>query len=155
MTALRKARRAGVRGFTLIEVLVALFVFLAGVTGILALMTTALSMHRDGLQLGRATRQIDDVVAILQREFAQGQHRGNDGQPQDVAPRRLADGSWTSLAWLPPRAEEPPVAEIRVAGTQAGLKTARPLRVVLPLGPLPAQEAERLRAARSKPPEDH
>ena len=148
-----KAGVRGARGFTLIEVLVALFVFLTGVTGILALMTTALSMHRDGLQVGRATRQMDDVAALVQRELSLGQHRGADGVPQDVAPRRLPDGTWFSVDWEPQRGEEPPVAVIRMAGTQAGLKTARLLRVVMSDGPQVEQEAQRLRQARARPPE--
>ena len=146
-----RAREAA--GFTLIEVLVALFVFLTAVTGILALMTTALAMHRDGLQLARSTRQLEDVVAQVRRELSAGQHRGAEGQPVAIAPWKLPDGTWCSVSWEPVRGEEPPVAAVRLAGAQAGLKTARVVRDVLPEGPLPAQEAERLRAARTHPPE--
>lgn len=137
-------------GFTLIEVLVALFVFLTAVTGILALMTTALAMHRDGLQLARATRQLEDVVGQVRRELSAGQHRGAEGQRLPIAPWKLPDGTWCSVSWEPVRGEEPPVAAVRVAGSQAGLKTARAVRFVLPDGPLPAQAAERLRTARTR-----
>jgi prepilin-type N-terminal cleavage/methylation domain-containing protein len=144
-------RRAGSAGFTLIEVLVALFVFLTAVTGILALMTTALAMHRDGLQIASASRQLDDVVAQMRRELAAGKYRGADGERLPVAPFRLADGTWVSLGWEPAHGEEPPIALLRVSGTQAGLKTASILRVVLSGGPLPADEAGRLQAARARP----
>jgi len=142
------------RGFTLIEVLVALFVFLAAVTGILALMTTALELHRDGLQVARATRELEDVIAQVQREVAAGQHKGPEGQLQEIQPWKLADGSWCSVSWEPVRGEEPPIAAVRVATSQAALKTARPVRAVLADGPLPAQEAERLRTVRAHPQEN-
>ncbi|HEX5009492.1 MAG TPA: prepilin-type N-terminal cleavage/methylation domain-containing protein [Planctomycetota bacterium] len=141
----------GARAFTLIEVLVALFVFLTGVTGILALMTTALALHREGLQAGRATRQIDDVIARVQREVAAGGHRAANGEDYaDVPALRLPDGTWCAVHFLPPRGVEPLVAEIRLAGTQAGLQPARPVRAVLAEGPAPDQEVLRLREARTR-----
>ena len=147
----RKALVRGARGFTLIEVLVALFVFLTGVTGILALMTTALALHREGLQTGRATRQIDDVIARVQREIAEGGHRASNGEDYtDVPALRLPDGTWCSTHFLPPRGVEPLVAEIRLSGTQAGLAAARPVRVVLAEGPAPEKEVQRLREARTR-----
>jgi hypothetical protein len=45
---------------------------------------------------------------------------------------------------------EPLVAEIRLAGTQAGLAAARPVRVVLAEGPAPEKEVLRLREARTR-----
>ena len=147
----RKTIARSARGFTLIEVLVALFVFLTGVTGILALMTTALALHREGLQTGRATRQIDDVIARVQREIAEGGHRAANGEDYtDVPALRLADGTWCAVHFLPPRGVEPLVAEIRLAGTQAGLQPARPVRAVLAEGPAPAKEVLRLREARTR-----
>jgi len=145
-----RARRTA--GFTLIEILVALFIFLAGVSGILALMTTGLALHRDGLQLGRATRQLDDVAATLARELAAGRHVDGAGDLVDLEPRRLADGTWLSARLRPARGEEPPVAEVRLAGSAGGLAGARPVLLVLPEGLPPALELERLRAARQRAP---
>lgn len=143
-----RARRAA--GFTLIEILVALFIFLAGVGGILALMTTGLALHRDGLHLGRAARGLDDVAALLARELAAGRHVDGAGDLLDVEPRRLDDGTWMSARLRPGRGEEPPLAEVRLAGSQAGLAAARPVRLVLPESLPPALELERLRAARTR-----
>jgi prepilin-type N-terminal cleavage/methylation domain-containing protein len=149
MTKARKARRQ--RGFTLIEVLVAMFVFLTGVTGILALMTTALALHREGLLVARASRQVDDVLAGVQREVSAAAALAPDGYvPVDVPARQLPDGTWMSVRFLPARGREPLVAEVRLAGSPAALAAARPLRAVLSTGPSAADEARRLRGARGR-----
>lgn len=143
--------RRGPAGFTLVEVLVAMFVFLTGVTGILALMTTALALHREGLQVARASRQLDDVLASVQREVsATGTEAVEGAERADFPARRLQDGTWMAVHFLPPRGDEPLVAEIRLAGSQAALAAARPVRAVLSTGPPPAQEALRLAAARGR-----
>ena len=66
---------------------VALFVFLTGVTGILALMTTALALHRDGLQTAGGRHAADRRRRrAAQREIAVGQHRAGNGEDYtDVA----------------------------------------------------------------------
>jgi Tfp pilus assembly protein PilW len=146
----RRPARRGPAGFTLIEILVALFIFMTGVLGVLALMTTGLALHRDGLQLARATRQLDGAGATLLRELAAGGHRGAGGERVDVAPRRLPDGTWLSVRFHDAHGDEPAVAELRLAGTAAGLASATPVRLVLPDGPPPAAEVARLRAARGR-----
>jgi len=146
-----KSGARGQRGFTLIEILVALFIFLTGVTGILALMTTALALHRDGLHVARATRQLDDVIARLQRQVSDGGHRQPGGEDwQDVAAEKLPDGTWCSVHFVPPAGVEPLVAEIRLAGSQAGLPATRPVRAVLSEGHQPEKEVQRLREARTR-----
>ncbi len=149
MSARRPARRARA-GFTLIEILVALFIFMTGVLGVLALLTAGLALHRDGLQLARATRQLDDVGATLVRELAAGRHRGAGGDLVDSAPFRLPDGTWFSVRFTDARGDEPALAELRLAGTAAGLASAAPVRLVLPDGPPPAAEVTRLHAARGR-----
>ena len=132
-------------GFTLIEVLVALMVFLAGVTGILALMTTALAMHRDGLVQARATRRLDDLVERARRLAAEGLLvDARTGEPSGLRAEKLEDGLWWDLRRLPARGEEGPLAELRVAGSEAGLAAAEPVLCVLPEGPRPEVLAERL-----------
>jgi prepilin-type N-terminal cleavage/methylation domain-containing protein len=150
MKKTRTVRRRGTRGFTLIEILVALFIFLTGVTGILALMTTALALHRDGLQIARATRQLDDVIARVQREISEGKHRDTGGDFADVPAQRLPDGTWCSVHFVDPVGVEPLVAEIRLAGSQAGLPASRPVRAVLAEGLRPDLEVARLREARTR-----
>jgi len=63
--------RAGARadGFTLVEVLVALVVFMTGITGILALLSTGVVLHRQGLDAVRTVHHVEDVVAALRREL--------------------------------------------------------------------------------------
>lgn len=153
MSARRPARRARA-GFTLIEILVALFIFMTGVLGVLALMTTGLALHRDGLQLARATRQLDGAAATLLRELAAGGHRGAGGELVDVASRRLADGTWLAVRFRDAHGDEPAVAELLLAGTAAGLASATPVRLVLPDGPPPAVALARLRAARGRAAEE-
>ena len=141
------------RGFTLIEILVALLVFLTGVTGLLALLTTALAMHRDGLTLARVTRAIDGVAAQVRREVAAGQHYDAALDAfLDVAGASLPDGTAFSLHFLPARGEQPLLAELRVAGSLKELPRSRPLPVVLLAGPSREAAVERFRGRSRTPP---
>lgn len=65
-----RARAGRERGFTLIEILIALMVFMAGITGILALLSTGVVLHREGLDAARTPQLVEDVAAALQREVA-------------------------------------------------------------------------------------
>lgn len=133
------------QGFTLIEILVALMVFLAGITGLLALLTSALAMHRDGLSLADATGRIPDVAAIVARQIAAGEHLDPaTGLWNDVPPVTLADGTVYSVRFVAGLAATP-VAELRVARSLKELPRARPVRVPLDLGPPAASVLERTR----------
>ena len=133
-------------GFTLIEILIALLVFLTGVTGLLALLTTALAMHRDGVTLARVSRDIDGVVAQLRREVAAGQHWDAEQESfVDVAGAVSPGGTAYAVHFLPSRGEQPVLAELRVAGSVKELPRARTLPVVLAPGPAREDAVRRFR----------
>jgi prepilin-type N-terminal cleavage/methylation domain-containing protein len=117
------------RGFTLIEILVAMMIFLAGVSGMLALLTTGLALHGQGLALSRAAAHLDEAGAELQRQVAAGERWDAERQGWiDVEAAQLPDGTWYSAVFLPPGPEEPLFAELRVAGSRKGLAGATPVR---------------------------
>lgn len=137
------------RGFTLIEILVAMMVFLTGVTGLLALMTTALAMHRDGISLARATSDLDGIVAKLRREVALGRHHDEVSDAwTDVESAELPDGTVYSVHFLPSYADGLLLAELRVAGRVRDLPRAPMIRIVLPTAPLRAEAVMRYRNRR-------
>jgi prepilin-type N-terminal cleavage/methylation domain-containing protein len=57
------------RGFTLLEVLVAMMVFLVGIVGILGLFTAALGMHRDATRRARTAIASAEVQALIRAEL--------------------------------------------------------------------------------------
>jgi prepilin-type N-terminal cleavage/methylation domain-containing protein len=141
-----RARGPREGGFTLIEILIALLVFLTGVTGLLALLTTALAMHRDGVTLARVSRDIDGAMAQLRREVAAGQHWDAVHETfVDVPGALLPNGTAWAVHFLPARGEQPLLAELRVAGSVKELPRARPLPVVLTPGPAREDAVQRFR----------
>jgi prepilin-type N-terminal cleavage/methylation domain-containing protein len=130
VSAPRPARTT--RGFTLIEILVAMMIFLTGMTGLLALMTTGLALHRDGLVLARATADLDLIAARVEREVAAGMHWDAAREAwADVQAEQLPDGTWYAVHFRTPGVDEPQVVELRVAGSAKGLATARTVRRAL------------------------
>ena len=122
----------GQRGFTLIEILVALMVFLAGVSGLLALLVTGMALHGQGLGLARATAHLDEAGAELQRQVAAGERWDAERQAwTDIEAAQLPDGTWFAATFLPAQADEPLFAELRVAASRKGLAGATPVRRAL------------------------
>ena len=139
------------RGFTLIEILVALMVFLTGVTGLLALMTTALAMHRDGISLSRATGDLDGIVGAVRREVAMGLHHDEaTGAWTDIEAALHPNGTYYSVRFRPSERSGLLLAELRLAGNPRELPRARVIRIVLPTDALRAEAVSRYRA-RKKP----
>jgi prepilin-type N-terminal cleavage/methylation domain-containing protein len=147
------------RGFTLIEVLVAMMIFVTGAAGLLALLVTALALHRDGLNLTRATRDLDELRSTLVAEVAAGGHYDKDGGKWvDITSAALPDGTRYAVHFLAGSGVEPNRAELRVGASDAELAGAVPVILVLPEGPSIAADVARwrLRAARPEPaPAEH
>ena len=124
-------------GFTLIEILVAMMIFLAGMTGVLALMSTALSLHRDGLVAGRTTRELDGLAVRLAAELSAGVHLDpeDEGRLMDVAAARLDDGTVYAVSWVLQPDGEGVLALVSVAGHENDLARARPIPYLLTLAP--------------------
>jgi prepilin-type N-terminal cleavage/methylation domain-containing protein len=62
------ARRQG--GFTLIEVMAALVIFLSGVVGVIALFASGLALHRDATRKAHVALVADEVRGIVEARLA-------------------------------------------------------------------------------------
>ena len=149
-------RRADPRqgGFTLIEILLAMLVFMAGVAGIYGLLSTALGMQRQGLEASRVTRRLEQVVFRLERELGQGLHVDTaEDRWLDVEAGSLDDGTWFRVRFptdAPSEAEGRVLVALSAAASRAGLDRARPVPYLLTPGPT-TQEAVRAARERSPP----
>ena len=141
------------QGFTLIEILLATLIFLAGVSGVYALLSTGLSMQQDGLELGRLERRLDQLVHHIELELSAGLHFDADsGGWVPVEAARLPDGTWYSVDFVGEEddsGEGTLLATIRVAGTEAGLRVARPVGHALTPGQTQAGAIRAWRARRA------
>ncbi len=139
------------RGFSLIEILVAMLIFLVGIGGILALLGTGLTLHRDGLTLAVGVREADEIARRIEEAV-------ESGEPWDAETRswsrleatRLSSGTWYDASFEPEIGNEREgslLAWVRVAGSVRALETARPVPIVVsPLTSL-AHGARRFRQA--------
>lgn len=63
------ARRAA--GFTLLEVMAALSVFLIGIVSVLALLTTGTRLHQESLGMSLSADAAEEILLLAERELAQ------------------------------------------------------------------------------------
>ncbi len=142
------ARAAG--GFTLIEILVAMLVFLAAITGILALMTTALAMHRDGLVAHEVTRSLEALTEQLQVEVSAGEHLDPEtGAWVDVELRQLSARSVCRVRFESRADGTGLLAWVAVAASAAGLPAAQEMPVWLSAEPTAAETVRRYQRRRA------
>lgn len=140
-------------GFTLVEVLVAMFIFLAGAAGIYGLLSTALGMQREGLSGSRQGRRLDAVVLQLEQDLSRGMHWDAERSVWiDIPVGRLSDGTLFSARFVPETGNEAAgtlLVELRLAASQAALPRARPVSWVLSPGLTPAAAARAASQRRS------
>lgn len=139
-------------GFTLIEILFAMTIFMSGVAGVYALLSTSLGMQRESLELSRATRASEGIVQRLEREISQGLHFDRQQRTwTDIVLAQDGDGTYYSVAFVPEtdnEAEGTLLAVVRIARRERDVPTARPVSHVLSPGPT---FAEAVRIARGAP----
>lgn len=137
MTHTTRARSEA--GFSLVEILVAMMIFLVGIGGILALLGTGLSLHRDGLSLAAGVREVDEIERRIAADVASGALWDEaEGGWQDVPPTRLPSGTWYDAALEPEIGNEREgsvLVFVRIGGRTRDLPSARPLPLVV--DPLP------------------
>jgi prepilin-type N-terminal cleavage/methylation domain-containing protein len=139
------------KGFTLIEILVAMTIFLAGMTGILALLSTALALHRDGLVAAQVSRQLDAVAITVQEQLAAGDHWSDDEQHMvDVAEARLPDGTTYAVHFVTRDDGLSVIAWISAADQPGRLPRATPVPYLMSTEPDAARAVERYRT-RARP----
>jgi len=116
-------------GFTLIEVLLSMLIFMAGVTGIYSLFSTALGMQRAGTDTADLTRRLDELVWQLEQDLGQGLHWDEDrGAWRDVESAAFGEGLFYSCRFSPEIGNEHAgtlVATIALARSEAGGGTRR------------------------------
>ena len=154
MSARRPTASRPQRGFTLIEILLSMMIFLAGVTGIYALLSTALGMQREGLDLARATRGVEGLVQQLELELSRGEHfDATLGSYADISVGQMPDGTYYAVAFFPEadnEAEGTLLVRLRMAQRERDLATARPVSYVLTPGPEFADAVRAAQAAASR-----
>ncbi len=154
MSAPREQGRGGserTSGFTLIEILAAMMIFLAGITGVLALMSTALAMHRDGLNAGGITRHMEEIADRVQGELSAGKHYDDvDGRMLDIPLGSLPNGTVYAVRFVLRADGEGVLALISVARHEKNLSRAGPTPYLLTLAPRVEDAVARYRA-RAKP----
>ena len=64
--------RAAERGFTLVEVLVAMAILTTGMLSILALFASSVAIHREALDANHVERIVDDVLSSMRAEAGAG-----------------------------------------------------------------------------------
>jgi prepilin-type N-terminal cleavage/methylation domain-containing protein len=142
-------------GFTLVEVLLAMLIFMAGVAGIYSLLSTALGMQRAGSDTADLTRRLDELVWQLERDLGQGLHWDEaEARWKDVESAAFGDGFLYSCRFSPEIGNERAgtlVATIAMARTEAGLAGAEPVSYVLTPGLTAADAVRSIRRRKNRP----
>ena len=149
---MRRRRTRHHAGFTLIEIMIAMFIFMAGVAGIYGLLSTALGLQRGGLETGRLSRRLDAVVFQLEQDLSDGVHWDAATEAWvDVEFGQLPDGTVFSAHFVPEQGNErlgTLLVELRLAGGRAALARASPVSYMLTPGPTPAAAARAFQSTR-------
>ena len=84
------------RGFSLLEVLVAMAIFTVGATSILALFAAAAATHKRSVDRTRAAMVAEGVVAEVQARYYPGQDLGDlEGSVRRELPEKIDGYTWT------------------------------------------------------------
>lgn len=150
-----RPRAAVPAGFTLIEVLLAMLIFIAGVSGVYGLLSTALGLQRSGLETAVATRALEGIVWQLEQELSQGLHWDDGlGLWRDIEAAPFAEGLFYSCRFSPEIGNErlgTLLASITVARSEAGLAGAEAVSYLLTPGPTAAAAVRGIRRRNSRP----
>lgn len=101
---MNEAPRAASRGFTLLEIMAALIIFLAGVVGVLALFASALAMHRDATRQAVVAQAADEVRTEIDRiliDLAEGDADLESLPPLQAVPLASHPGYFYSAQLTP------------------------------------------------------
>lgn len=130
---MRRSRDAA--GFTLLEVMAALSVFLIGVTSVLALLSTGTRLHQDSQATALAADAAEEVLLLAQRELAAAAAPAADGTLPEVAvPQPVPGQPGLSYRWSVRAAPEGGLylLAVEVSWMQGGRVRTQQLEKVLP-----------------------
>ena len=146
-------RRAA--GFTLVEILLAMLIFMAGVTGIYSLLSTGLGMQRAGMETALGTRSLGQIVWQLEQELGQGLHWDEGlGSWRDIEAAPFGERLFYSCRFAAEIGNERMgtlVASIAVAASEAGLAAAEAVSYLLTPGLTAAAAVHKVRQRKSRP----
>lgn len=86
-------------GFTLLEVLAALTVFLIGVVGVLALLTSGTRLHQSSQNLTAVGDVVEAALLRAERDLELAPILENTGLPENLAPTPLPENPRYRYSW--------------------------------------------------------
>lgn len=140
------------RGFTLLEVMAALSVFLIGIVSVLALLSAGTRLHQESQNLGITSDTAEEVLLLSARELAERAPyaSGSDGSlPDAPPPKPVPSRPELSYQWRVRAAPEGGLYLLAVDVTwpEAGKTRKLTLERVLPRLQSPSVDARRLWSA--------
>jgi prepilin-type N-terminal cleavage/methylation domain-containing protein len=99
MSPPRDARRATQRGFTLLEVMAAIAVFLVGVVGVIGLLTSGTRLHQESQNLVVTSDVAEEVLLLAQRDVASRVKNRSDPLPEPPPPAPVPSRPELKYAW--------------------------------------------------------
>lgn len=87
------------RGFTLIEVMAAIFVFMIGVVGVLGLLAAGARLHQESQQLVVTNDVAEEVLLLSQRELAERAPGAGDSLPEPPPPHPVPSRPEMLFSW--------------------------------------------------------
>lgn len=132
----RAARRHGGRtaGFTLLEVMAALSVFLIGIVSVLALLSTGTRLHQESQSTALAADAAEEVLLLASREVAELAPEGGGALPEQPAAQPVPGRPELTYHWTVRAAPGGGLylLEVEVGWKQGGKQRVQRLERVLP-----------------------
>ena len=92
-------RRATQRGFTLLEVMAAIAVFLVGVVGVLGLLTSGTRLHQESQNLVVTSDVAEEVLLLAQRDVSSRVKHASDPLPEAPPPAPVPSRPELKNSW--------------------------------------------------------
>lgn len=92
-------RRGGEGGFTLIEVMAAIFIFLIGVVGVLGLLAAGTRLHQESQRLIVSNDVAEEVLLLAQRELSERTLAAGEALPESPPPHPVPSRPEMLFSW--------------------------------------------------------
>jgi prepilin-type N-terminal cleavage/methylation domain-containing protein len=152
MNAAATDRRLGQGGFTLIEVMAAIVVFLIGVVGVLGLLTSGTRLHQESQTLVVTNDIAEEVLLLAQRELAERAPAASDSMPEPPPPHPVPSRPELLFSWkvLPAADLSLYLLKVEVGWMEHGRPQTRNFERVLPRLSSVANDARTLMIGKPK-----